>query len=139
MSDEYLNDTLDFTDRKRRELLSELEKSNQGVVPTDPDSANLYLKALKDMDGAAVSHARVRTEEKGVDNDASVASVIRDVVRKMDGRNPFRLETPEETKAPPQLPPELEEAVEVDEAQLESGRVQETVEDFNKRMGLEED
>lgn len=138
MSDEYLNQTLEFTDAKRRKLLEELEKGNNGVIPTDTDSANLYLKALKDLDSAAISHARVKTEEKQVDNDSAVAEIIRDVVRQMDGRNPFRAEKPIEGRSAPELPKDIEEAVVVDESLMETGKVQESVEDFNRRMGLED-
>lgn len=139
MSDEFLNNTLTYTDARRRKVIEEFERTNNGVVPTDPDSARLYLKALSDMDNAAVSHARVKTEEKAADNDSAVASIIRDVVRKLDGRNPYKANEPLESRPEPTLPEDIESSVEVDDAALETGRVQETVEEFNQRLGLEED
>lgn len=139
MNDDFLNNTLGYTDAKRRRLLDQIESENEGIIPTDPGRVRIYLKALSDMDNAAVSHARVKTEEKGVDNDAAVAEIIRDVVRKLDGKNPYRAEVAVEGRVAPTLPEDIEASVEVDEATLESGKIQETVDEFNKRLGLEED
>jgi len=139
MDDQFLNTTLTYTDARRRRMIDKIEADNEGVIPTDPDSARIYLKALSDMDGAAVSHARVKTEEKATDNDAAVAEIIRDVVRKLDGRNPYRSDTVVEGRVPPQLSADIEASIVIDESLLETGKVQESVEEFNKRLGLEDD
>lgn len=139
MSDDFLNNTLDFTDQKRRKLLHEIEKENQGVIPTEQTAATLYLRALSDMDHAAIQHSRVKTEEKAADNDASVAEVIRDVVRRLGGANPYKLEAPAENVKPPELPSQIEESVSIQDSELETGRVSETIDEFNKRMGLDDD
>jgi hypothetical protein len=139
MDDQFLNTTLEYTDARRRRFIDQIETENKGVIPTDPDSARLYLKALSDMDSSAVSHARVKTEEKATDNDASVAEIIRDVVRKLDGRNPYKTEEPDASRPLPSLPTEVEASVTVDESLMETGKVQESVEEFNRRMGLDDD
>lgn len=138
MSDEYLNETLAFTDAKRREMIRQMEELSGGKLPSDPKEANLYLKALSDMDSAALTHTRVKTEEKQANNDAQVAQVMRDVSRRLNGVNPFMVEAPVGRPAP-ELPKEIEGEIQVDAAQTESGVVQETVEEFNRRMGNDED
>lgn len=139
MDDGYLNDTLDYTNARRRKLVDLFEKQNDGVAPTDPDSARLYLKTLSDMDNSALTHARVKTEEKAADNDAAVATIIRDVVRKLDGRNPYKLDNPSPDRQVPELPTDIENSIVIDDALLETGKVQETVDEFTERLNLNDD
>lgn len=133
MSDDFLNDTLSYSNAKRKQLLQLLEEENGNKPPTDKDGAKLFLNALKDMDSSAIGHARVKTEEKQADNGAIVAQTVRDFARVYNGTNPFEAGELAPGTGEHEIPEEIAASVTVPDSVKEQGKVTETVDQFSAR------
>lgn len=137
MSDQLMNETIEYTQGLRRELIKEI-CGTDNKLPTDKDSAKLILSALKDMDSATLGQARARTEERHANNDELIARTMCDINRKLNGTNPFEAAPTGEdaTSRPvPTLDGTDEEEFNIPSTVLEKGQVTEKVDEFLKRVG----
>jgi putative cell wall-binding protein len=123
--------TLKFTQNIRRKIVN---KQMEKGVPSDLDTVNVLLKALKDMDSTAINDRRNTIDEGNADTARRVADDMAEFVknhgnpfmRNAEG-DPILVSSP--TLNPSRLP-QIEHAQ--DEAHI--GTVTETEEEFNRRM-----
>jgi len=78
--------TLNYTQNIRRKFINKLCEHS---IPTDPETANLLLKGLKDMDHTAIGDRKNRIDQEGVNSSKDIADAMAQFVRTQNNKNPF--------------------------------------------------
>ena len=130
-----------FTRNVRLSLIKQYTKN--GIVPQDPEQAEVLLKALKDMDGSTFTRMKIRADDKANETNANSAALIAEALKSING-NTGRVEVDTATaltaipEAVLQLPPHLQKA-EVIPGELDQGTQNTTYEEFMKNAGTDEE
>lgn len=130
-----------FTRNVRLSLVKQYTKN--GIVPQDPEQAEVLLKALKDMDGSTFTRMKIRADDKANETNANSAALIAEALKSING-NTGRVEVDTATaltaipEAVLQLPPHLQKA-EVIPGELDQGTQNTTYEEFMKNAGVDEE
>lgn len=70
---------LNVTQRLRMTMIR--SHTSNGMMPTDPETQTLLLKAAADMDKVALGKKRIKADEKIADTQAQASAVLADVLR----------------------------------------------------------
>lgn len=122
-------ETLDFTQRIRKGMV---QGQTARGIPTDKDGAELLLKTLKDMDSTAINDRRNTIEEGTADSARKVADAMANFVK--SNGNPFIRNEEGDAVPIPSVNPSRLPHIEHAEDEMHIGTVNETEEEFNKRM-----
>ena len=120
---------LDFTQRVRKELVSEI---TDGGIPSDKEERTMLLQALRDMDQTSVNRLRLDVDKES--NESSRAA--QEIVKRLYEINPYglRVRPGNEVERVPEPNVEDLPEIEFDEGEKAIGLVTETSAEFLQRM-----
>ena len=72
-----------FTRNLRVELVKQYTKD--GVIPNNPEKAEVLLRALKDMDASTFTRMKIKSDEKNTQTVANSAALIAEALKSVNG------------------------------------------------------
>lgn len=81
--------TLDYTQSLRKQLIQAQLSSTGGALPTDKDGVELLLKIAKDLDHTSHSDKRNKIDQSNSEAGREVADAMRIYVGELQNHNPF--------------------------------------------------
>lgn len=106
-----------------------------GKIPTDPDSAEVFVKLLKDMDHSAITRKKIKSDEKNTQSISNATALVAEALKSVNG-NTGRNEIPEGVvveKLVHELPEHLKRTDFIP-GELDQGTVNNTYEEFMDKM-----
>jgi len=71
-----------YTHHQRKRIIKSITKRG---IPEDPEYQKVLLTTLKDMDTSALGRKRIKVDEKLTSSQTQAASIISDILNKMQG------------------------------------------------------
>lgn len=121
-----------FTRMVRGAVVKGLQKDG---IPSDPKQLNMLLGTLKDIDSAALGQMRIKSEEKTQSLAAEQQALVRELLNNMGGIKPPAKAPGEPSASNMELPDSVEPVREFVAGELEQGTINNTFEDFSRKMG----
>jgi hypothetical protein len=106
-----------------------------GRIPTDPDSAEIFVKLLKDMDHSAITRKKIKSDEKNTQSISNATALVAEALKSVNG-NTGRNEIPEGVvveKLVHELPEHLKRTDFIP-GELDQGTVNSTYDEFMDKM-----
>ena len=125
---------LALTQDVRADTLDALLTNENGRMPTDKDSVELLLKVTDSMDRTTLSNRKIANDSQASDNSTKILESIATIIRQAKNRNVFAADEGEALGDEPTVPVEALEDFEHVAGEEHVGIVNETSEEFNKRM-----
>ncbi len=116
------DEVIAYTQKIRTSLIATL--TPDGKLPSDPKEQQVLLAALSDMDRAAISNKRLKSDDRNADTAKFATQLIGKMFDALGNSNPFIKEvSPEhmQAQALPEHPPVLLENVKEAPGELEVG------------------
>lgn len=128
---------LDYTQTLRKKVIDKLLEENQGVVPTDKESAQVLAMFLDGIDRQSVSKQRIKLAKKDTQNNAQVAKLLEEMSRRRNSGEKIEIDVTPSAVALPRsvaLSGDFLPAPTLASGELITENAQETPEEFFKRV-----